>query len=1023
MAIIVPMTGRLVSPTMVGRDRELARASEALAAAIEGEPGHLLIAGEAGVGKSRLVAELATLAQGLDMRVVRGACTNVGEGGLPYGPLVEALRGLAHDLSPETRAQVVGPDGPELARLVPALAPESAASMVAGPAVGVDARPEWAQARLLEAILGVVHRLSDLEPLLFVIEDLHWADPATRDAVAYLVRTMRTERVCLALTIRSDELHRRHPMRPWLAELERSGRAERIDLDRLDPAETGALAAAILGAPPEGAVAERIHQRSDGNPFFIEELLATEGGADLGRLPPTLREILLARLGALPDATRPVLAVAAAAGQAVDHELLAAVTRLPEDALDAALRSAIEGQVLVAGTGYGFRHALFQEVAYDDLLPGERQRVHRAIAEQIAAQPEPEGAAAAGHWAQQAHHWAAARDDERALEASVRASAAAADAYAFADARRHAEHALALWPSVEDPQDRTGIDLTTLLDRAARAAWLSGDPRRGVAWYREALASLPPDADPVERGLRMERLSRALWTDGQSAEAMSVIEAAVAVIPPEPPTAERARVLSGYGQMLMLMDRARDAIEQCRAAVDLARLVGARQAEGHALNSLGLSLVMAGDCPAGTQALVDALLIAREVGDPDDIGRASVNLSEARSYCGDTRGAMATVLEGIAEAERIGISGTYGYYIRENGVNIAFELGDTATAARLLAGGRDVDDVGHQQYRYGLAQSIQYLVATDDPLAAVRLAELRDRITGFPIEAQFNGPYHIAAAERALWQGEPATALAHARAGIEELATVQWVRYPLRLARMAMWAIADLAEVARARRDTAALGAALAPLDWLEGHRSSIEVRASSVAGGPGDEIPAEMATIEAERARAEASPDAPARWDTAVARWVDRDRPYWLAYVRWRAAEAHLAAGDRGAATERLAQAATVARAMGVRPLSEAIEGLAARARLALDAGAPATAEAHGDIAGSRPDRRSEADRLGLTRREREVLSLVAQGWTNRQIAESLFISENTAGVHVSNILGKLGAATRTEAAAIAARLGLTTA
>jgi DNA-binding CsgD family transcriptional regulator/tetratricopeptide (TPR) repeat protein len=1016
------MSGRLISPTMVGRDRELDRAVESLVAAGEGTPSHLLIAGEAGVGKSRLVAELASAAEARSMRVLRGACANVGEGGLPYGPLVEALRGLAHDLPAAERVALVGPDGAELARLVPALAPEHAAGQAAPPTTtGIGAQPEWAQSRLLEAILGIVHRLSERAPLLFIVEDLHWADPATRDAIAYLVRSLRHEPVALALTIRSDELHRRHPMRPWLAELERTGRTERIDLERLDEAHTADLAGAILAATPDPAVVHRIHQRSDGNPFFIEELLAAEGGSGQGGMPPTLREILSARLGALPDSARPVLAAVAVAGHGVDHALLAAVSGLPDDDLDAALRVAIEGQVLVAGSGYGFRHALLQEAAYDDLLPGERLRLHRSVAAQIAARPVPDGAAAAGHWAELAHHWRAARDDHRALEASVRASAAATDAFAFADARRHAEHALELWSTMDDPEAAAGIDRTSLLERAARAAWLAGDPRRGVAWYREAVASLPEGADPIDRAVRMERLARALWTNGQSIEAMTVIESAVATIPPDPPTAERARVLSGYGQMLMLMDRPTEAIETCRAAIDMARLTGARHAEGHALNSMGLSLAMAGECETGTAALEAALAIAREMADPDDIGRAFVNLCEARMYCGDTRGAMDVVLRGMAEAEQVGTTGTYGYYIRENGIDIAFELGDTATARRLIEGGRDEDMVGRQQYRYALAQSIQFLVAMGDPLARGRLDELRERVVGHPVEAQFNGPFRVAAIEAALWAGDPAAALEEARAGLAEIGDIEWLRYPLRILRGGAWAAADLADIARARRDDAGLAAALAAAQEVGARRTVVAGRVpSTLRAGPAADVEAEFATIDAELARATGAP-AGAAWEAVAERWAGRSRPYLQAYAAWRAAEAHLLAGDRPAASAQLAAAARIARGMGARPLMAAIEGLAARARVAIEPGdgepareATTTAEA------GRAQRPSEADRLGLTKREREVLGLVAQGWTNRQIAESLFISENTAGVHVSNILGKLGAATRTEAAAIAARLGL---
>ena len=227
------------------------------------------------------------------------------------------------------------------------------------------------------------------------------------------------------------------------------------------------------------------------------------------------------------------------------------------------MRTAVGSQVLVTGSSaadssdgdYAFRHALLQEAAYDDLLPGERQRLHRAFAEALAERGPGSGAIAAGHWAELAYHWSAARDDRRAFEASIRAGEAAAAAFAFADARRHDERALELWSSVDGPEELAGIDRVALLDRAAVAAWLSGDARRSVVLRREAVAALGPDADPIRAGTMLEQLGRALWTNGETEDALEAHEEAVAVMPADPPTPARARVLSGYGQILMLLDR------------------------------------------------------------------------------------------------------------------------------------------------------------------------------------------------------------------------------------------------------------------------------------------------------------------------------------------------------------------------------------------------------------------------------------------------------------------------------------
>ena len=349
-----------------------------------------------------------------------------------------------------------------------------------------------------------------------------------------------------------------------------------------------------------------------------------------------------------------------------------------------ALRTAVGSQVLVTGPAsdsgegdYAFRHALLQEAAYEDLLPGERQRLHRAFAEALAEQGPGTGAIAAGHWAELAYHWSAARDDRRAFEASIRAGEAASAAFAFADARRQDERALELWSSVDRPEDVAGFDRIALLDRAAD---------RGLAVRRRPAFRRPPTRGGGHArrrcrtrygsGTMLEQLGRALWTNSETEAALKVHEEAVAVMPPDPPTPALARVLSGYGQILMLVDRWSESLAVCERAVAMARAVGARQVEGHALNTLGLDRAVIGDCANATAPLEEAIAIAREVANADDIGRGYVNLCEAKHYCGDIRGAIEIVREGLVAADEVGINRTYGAFIRSNGVAYAFDLGE-----------------------------------------------------------------------------------------------------------------------------------------------------------------------------------------------------------------------------------------------------------------------------------------------------------------------------------------------------------
>ncbi|HKF85628.1 MAG TPA: LuxR C-terminal-related transcriptional regulator, partial [Candidatus Limnocylindrales bacterium] len=836
---------------------------------------------------------------------------------------------------------------------------------------------------------------------------------------AFLARQLQGDRVLLLMTFRADELHRRHPLLPWIAELERGGRVDRISLARLEEAQTAELLAAILGEPPTPTLVERVHRRSDGNPFFVEELLGAGVKSASGPIPPTLREVLLTRIVALPDAAQLVVHVAAVAGRRVDHDLLAQVAGSDDGTLIEGLRGAVGGNVLVTSAGggdafegdYAFRHALLQEAAYDDLLPGERQRLHRAFAEALAARGPGSGAPAAGHWAELAWHWSAARDVRRSFEASVRATEAATRAYAFADAQRHGERALEQWPAVEDAADVAGMDRAGLLDEVAQAAWLASDSRRAVALRRDAIAELA-GGDPVRQGIAQERLGRALWYHGDTAAALAAHETAIGLIPDDPPTPELARVLAGYGQILMLVDHWTEATEVLSRAVDLARRTGARQAEGHARNSLGLCLAVGGRYREGYASLETALRIAHEIGSPDDIGRAYVNLSDAYRYAGDPAGALEVVRRGVVAANQVGLDRTYAYFIRSNGIQSALELDAWQEGEAFASLSVESPALGRVHRRYGLANWIPLLVAEGDDRAEGRLDELRGLLADAAVEAQFHGPFRLAEIEHALWRGEPDAALAAFEAGVADLGDVGWRWYDVRLRRVGVRAAADAAEVARARRDPTseaeAVAVAVGEAAWTTLERLAAFAREAQQ-GLAVDETESEVALAAAERSRLVGRPDT-AAWTLARDRWAARDNVYLAAYAGFRLAEAAMKAGDRATATAALRAAHSVARRIGARPLAGEVTALATRARIDLDAPeAP-------------PDREPPAPRapFGLTPRERDVLPLLVQGRTNRQIAETLFISENTAGVHVSNILGKLGASTRTEAAGIAAKLGI---
>jgi hypothetical protein len=502
-AIPAGATAPLCCPTFVGRRAESARLAAALDRAAAATPTVVLVGGEAGVGKSRLVGELAAGARAAGATVLAGGCVELGGEGLPFAPVVAALRMLAGGLGDAELATLVpGPARSGLARLLPELGPPAA-------------DPEAGQRRLFGLLLDLLRRLATRRPTVLMVEDLHWADRSTRDLLAFLVRNLRGERVLLVCTHRSDELHRRHPLRPLLAELERDRRVERLELGRFDRGEVAAQLTGILGVAPAARLVERVHARSGGNALFVEELAAA---APAGGMPAALgggaspafgglRELLLGRIEPLPEPAREVLRVVAVAGGRVGHDLLAEVAGLPAPELQAGLRAAVGARLLQVDAhhgGYGFRHALVTEAVDDALLPGERCRLHARLAAALrragAGLPGGDPALAA----ETAWHWYAAHDLARALPAAVDAGLAAERCCAFAEAQHHFERALELWELVPAP---VGLDRVELLARAAEAAANAGGAERAIMLARGALAEVDPARDPRRAGLLAGRLA------------------------------------------------------------------------------------------------------------------------------------------------------------------------------------------------------------------------------------------------------------------------------------------------------------------------------------------------------------------------------------------------------------------------------------------------------------------------------------------------------------------------------------
>lgn len=994
---IVTMPGRVSSPRFVGRVVELSRLESAFsAAASDGDAAVFAVGGEAGVGKTRLAEEFESHAERGGGIVLRGACLQLVDRSLPYAPVVEILRRLARALDPPVLDRVLGAARRDLSHLHPDLDPDRAAG---GEESDGSAGP------IFEQLLGVLERLGEEAPTAVVVEDLHWADRSTLDLLVFLVRNLSHARVVLVLTYRSDDLHRRHPLRAVLAELDRSGLVARLELERFTRDELREQIAGIAGEDPPPELVDEIMLRSEGNAFLAEELLAA--GTECCEISASLRDILLARIDALPEGAQHVLRTASVIGRSIPHALLVAVSDDPEPELLGGLRAAVEHQVLVAdstGRSYGWRHALVSEAVYEDLLPGERTRLHSRVAEMLDARPElfPDGdGALAGELA---CHWFSAQDQPRALAAAVEAAHAARRMYAYPEALAHLERALGLWEQVPDAAERAGLDHAGLLREAARVAMLAGAVDRGLALAREALTEVDATADPVTAGLVHERIARLLWMLGRGgAEAFEHNEESVRLVPPDPPSEERAHVVAAHAQQLMLAGRNAEAIPLCEEAIEVARRAGARTVESHALNTLGSALGFLGDAETGLRHLEEAAAIAREVEAWPDLARAATNLGGILQEEGRHEEAVVVSLEGAEEAARRGLDRLHGAYLRINAADSLFELGRWKEAEEQLRLVEATNPIGIDSFRShsSRANLLLGLGDMDGALRQIRSAKDAGLLGSDLHEA---APLAFVEAGVALANGDPDIAL--------EIVENRWSDDVKPGGYAGVWlllvrgveAAADLAARARSRDDleaeSAAVSTARALHDRLDGWLARSRDRRAY----------AEMAEAtrwhaQGELARAEGC-DAALAFASAAGCWRSMGRRLYLAEALYREAEARLHGGEAtGQVAGVLREAHEHAAAMGAAPLLRAIEMLARRARIDL-----------GGVA----DDRTPAERHGLTARETEVLALVAAGRTNRQIAERLFISTKTASVHVSNILSKLGVANRGEAAAVARQLGL---
>ncbi|WP_327732113.1 AAA family ATPase [Streptomyces sp. NBC_00487] len=1010
---------RSVSPVFVGRADELEVLREALARAAGGGaaraagsggdggggPQALLLGGEAGVGKTRLVEEFAAEAVRAGAVVALGGCVEIGADGLPFAPFSTALRALRRRLPDELATAAAGQEQ-ELARLLPELGET--------PRVRHD---EEGTARLFELTARLLERLAADRTIVLTLEDLHWADASTRHLLSYLLRTLRTGRLVVLATYRSDDIHRRHPLRPLLAELDRLRTVRRIELPRFNRAEVGHQLAGILAAEPEPERVDEIFDRSDGNAFFVEELAVAAHDGGCPGLTDSLRDLLLVRVERLPEDAQRIARIVAEGGSTVEYALLAAAARLPEDDLIEALRAAVGANILLAapgGDGYRFRHSLVREAVSDDLLPGERSRLNRRYAEVLEA--DPTLVPADGRATRLASYWYHAHDAAKALPAVLDASAEARSRHAHSEQLRLLERAMELWDAAPDavrtalrPVDYTevyppcGCDPATtplryldLMAEAAVAGRLCGERERALRITRRALDLLADGGDPLRTAWFW--VQRSMLTEGLArGDGWKELATAQDLVRGLPPSEVHAEVLSRVACWSMLHAPGPDALSDAQRAVEYARMVGAEDIELNARLTLGGLMVDAGDVETGIAEMEEARRRTLERGPAAVVGRAYVNIPSCLEGIGRSQDAVRLLKEGVQVTRSRGLSESEAW-VWGNLAESLFSLGCWDEALEAVEKAQSV--VSSQKPR-GLSTLIHAAIALSrGDLAEARgqLAVARGHYGSHNPMPQNDLPLSSLTLGIAVAEGR----LPDARA---ELARVLDTGFPVGTQRYA-WPLLLTAVIAEAEARTLST-AGPGRAEVLDQIFTAVK---KLTTGAPIWLAHEQWVRAELQRAEGVSAPDT---WSDVVTAFEPLERPYDLARVRHRLAEALLTEGTdeeaRDRATELLRLAAAVADHLGARPLADEVALLARRARLTLSR-APEPALTPADPVAA----------LGLTGREHDVLRLVAVGRTNRQIAEELFISPKTASVHVSNILAKLGVSGRGEAAAVAHRVGL---
>ena len=987
----------------VGRVREIEQFMQLLDQATRNSPTTAVLAGEAGVGKSRLLAEFTDRARESGAHVLRGACIELGDGVIPYAPLVEALRLLVRAHGEERVRGLAGPAWDDLAELVVDFTGSA-------PAAASDGGT-WDRLHVFGTVLRLLDHLGDTAPVVLVFEDLHWADQSTLDLVSYLTRNTSTERMLLVCSHRTG-LSAGHALRLLLAEPDFGRRVHRIQLPRFTEAELRRFLYTL--GPVDRDVVRVGYQLSEGNAFFAEQLMASGMLTDpaAGRIPESINELMLVRIGGLSRPANRVMKVAATAARRVSDRLLTAVCHLDEETFDEALRECLDHGLLVADPvdeTYVVRHALLRGAVYENMIPRERRRLHTEMAEAITADAalslddDLSGV-------ELAHHWLSARRYPEALAAAVHAGEMTARLKAFHESEAQHRSALQLWDRVAESERIGDTTRGELLVGAANAARWAGHVVHAVGFIEEALDAVDAVADPRAAGELYERLGSYRWEAGAMDEAHRAYEEAKRLLESAgPPDEVCARVLAALATAEVQSGAYARGLQQARHAAETAEAVGATAAKGRALNTAGVALTMLGRAEEGERLLREALDIAIRTDHLEDLFRAYGNLGVALEHTGNLSAAAEVALAGLQRARELGVAGA-----RQGSL-----LANNASAAQMLLG------------RWDEAASLLTEVLLDHPpvtqsaylrltLAEIEVARGRfaeaEQLMGEVwdqgiTDPRFVAPLYACEAELHCWRGESGRALDTVDRGLAVISDTENTLVHLRLCAMGLRAAADRCAQEDDRAAATTRGMELFDHAILAaGNQQTLR------------EVEVLLRLCEVERHRALGIESA-VEWAQVAAAWDDLQRPYPAAYARWRQAVAALEAGDLTDARQSAQAAADAAGLLRAEPLATEVAKVLTSAAPAVPAAPPPPAldsppALAAEATAAPASAAAPAPGLPtLTHRQLEILRELVAGKTNREIAKTLYLAEGTIAAHVNHIMRKFGVQSRTQVVMFAYR------